>query len=110
MCSSDLIFDPLSDEQLEHIVDIQIGGLADRLASRRLTLDVSPEAKAWLAKRGYDPAYGARPLRRLIQKAIGDALAKELLSGAIRDGDTVRVDVDPHEVEGVDSLWIHRGE
>ena len=105
-----LIFDPLSEEQLEHIVDIQIGGLADRLASRRLTLDVSPEAKAWLAKRGYDPAYGARPLRRLIQKAIGDALAKELLSGAIRDGDTVRVDVDPHEVEGVDSLWIHRGE
>ncbi|HEY4598550.1 ATP-dependent chaperone ClpB, partial [Corynebacterium sp.] len=99
-----LIFDPLSEEQLEHIVDIQIGGLADRLASRRLTLDVSPEAKAWLAKRGYDPAYGARPLRRLIQKAIGDALAKELLSGAIRDGDTVRVDVDPHEVEGVDSL------
>ena len=71
-----LIFDPLSEEQLEHIVDIQIGGLADRLASRRLTLDVSPEAKAWLAKRGYDPAYGARPLRRLIQKAIGDALAK----------------------------------
>ena len=105
-----LIFDPLSEEQLEHIVDIQIGGLADRLASRRLTLDVSPEAKAWLAKRGYDPAYGARPLRRLIQKAIGDALAKELLSGAIRDGDTVRVDVDPHEVEGVDSLLIHRGE
>ena len=104
-----LIFDPLSEEQLEHIVDIQIGSLADRLAARRLELDVSSDAKRWLAERGYDPAYGARPLRRLIQKAIGDALAKELLSGAIRDGDVVKVDVDPDNADTADNLWIHAG-
>ncbi|NEE33581.1 hypothetical protein G3M53_50080, partial [Streptomyces sp. SID7982] len=56
------------------------------------TLDVTPEALAWLAQEGNDPAYGARPLRRLIQTAIGDRLAKEILSGEVRDGDTVRVD------------------
>ncbi|KAB1503125.1 ATP-dependent chaperone ClpB [Corynebacterium sp. 320] len=87
-----LIFDALNESQLEAIVDIQLKGLAQRLAGRRLDLDVSPEAKTWLAERGYDPAYGARPLRRLIQKAIGDRLAKLLLAGEIRDGDTVRVD------------------
>ncbi|KAB3519922.1 ATP-dependent chaperone ClpB [Corynebacterium zhongnanshanii] len=87
-----LIFDALNESQLEAIVDIQLKGLAQRLAGRRLDLDVSPEAKKWLAERGYDPAYGARPLRRLIQKAIGDRLAKLLLAGEIRDGDTVRVD------------------
>ncbi|MGP5659961.1 ATP-dependent chaperone ClpB [Corynebacterium falsenii] len=88
-----LIFDPLTEEQLESIVSIQIRALAERLAARRLVLDVSDAAKKWLAERGYDPAYGARPLRRLIQKAIGDELAKKLLAGEIRDGDTVRVDV-----------------
>lgn len=94
-----LIFDPLTEEQLESIVSIQIRALAERLAARRLVLDVSDAAKKWLAERGYDPAYGARPLRRLIQKAIGDELAKKLLAGEIRDGDTVRVDV-PMPVEG----------
>ena len=88
-----VIFDPLSKDQLTSIVDIQIRDLAERLASRRLTLKVSDDAKEWLADRGYDPAYGARPLRRLIQQAIGDALAKKLLAGEIRDGDTVNVTV-----------------
>lgn len=88
-----VIFDPLSEEQLTHIVDIQIAQLADRLSARRLTLNVSDAAKLWLAERGYEPAYGARPLRRLIQQTIGDQLAKKLLAGEIRDGDTVHVDV-----------------
>ncbi|WP_288832733.1 ATP-dependent chaperone ClpB [uncultured Corynebacterium sp.] len=97
-----VVFDPLTEEQLVGIVDIQLGSLADRLASRRLTLSVSPAAKAWLAERGYDPAYGARPLRRVIQQAIGDRLAKELLAGYVRDGDTVNVDV----AEGGESLTV----
>ena len=88
-----VVFDSLSQDQLVGIVDIQLEGLAERLAARRLTLDVSDSAKSWLAERGYDPAYGARPLRRLIQQAIGDRLAKKLLAGDIRDGDTVHVDV-----------------
>ena len=86
-----VIFDPLSEEQLESIVDIQIDELAARLKARRLTLKVDDAAKGWLARRGYDPAYGARPLRRLVQQAIGDKLARALLGGEIRDGDTVNV-------------------
>lgn len=86
-------FDALSHEQLTHIVDIQVGQLARRLSARRLTLTVSDAARSWLGDRGYDPAYGARPLRRLIQQAIGDTLARELLAGTVTDGDTVRVDV-----------------
>ena len=97
-----VVFEPLTSEQLVGIVDIQLGGLADRLAGRRLTLHVSDAAKAWLAERGYDPAYGARPLRRLIQQAIGDRLAKELLAGYVRDGDTVNVDV----ADGGESLSV----
>ena len=88
-----VVFDPLSQDQLVGIVDIQLEGLAERLAARRLILDVSDSARSWLAERGYDPAYGARPLRRLIQQAIGDRLAKKLLAGEIVDGDTVHVDV-----------------
>ena len=88
-----VVFDPLSQDQLASIVEIQIDQLAERLSGRRLTLRVSDAAKLWLAERGYDPAYGARPLRRLIQQAIGDKLAKELLAGEIRDGDRVLVDV-----------------
>ncbi|MDC7108489.1 ATP-dependent chaperone ClpB [Corynebacterium afermentans] len=88
-----VVFDPLSQDQLVGIVDIQLEGLAERLAARRLVLNVSDSAKSWLAERGYDPAYGARPLRRLIQQAIGDRLAKKLLAGDIVDGDTVHVDV-----------------
>ncbi|CAM2999371.1 ATP-dependent chaperone ClpB [Prescottella defluvii] len=88
-----VVFDPLSEEQLESIVDIQLDQLAARLAARRLTLEVSDSARFWLAVRGYDPLYGARPLRRLIQQAIGDQLAKLLLAGTVRDGDTVPVTV-----------------
>ncbi|MGO1891533.1 MAG: ATP-dependent chaperone ClpB, partial [Corynebacterium variabile] len=91
-----VIFESLSAEQLKSIVEIQVRQLAERLAARRLDLQVTEAAKSWLAERGYEPAYGARPLRRLIQKAIGDALAKKLLAGEVRDGDTVQVDVDPH--------------
>ncbi|MFJ9920460.1 ATP-dependent chaperone ClpB [Streptomyces rubiginosohelvolus] len=87
-----VVFSALSGDELAHIAGLQIGRLAARLADRRLTLDVTPEALAWLAQEGNDPAYGARPLRRLIQTAIGDRLAKEILSGEVRDGDTVRVD------------------
>ncbi|MGW1204326.1 ATP-dependent chaperone ClpB [Streptomyces cyaneofuscatus] len=87
-----VVFSALSGDELAHIAKLQVDRLAARLADRRLTLDVTPEALAWLAEEGNDPAYGARPLRRLIQTAIGDRLAKEILSGEIRDGDTVRVD------------------
>ncbi|GHE66544.1 ATP-dependent chaperone ClpB [Streptomyces vinaceus] len=88
-----VVFSALSAPELARIAELQIAGLARRLAERRLTLDVTPEALAWLADKGNDPAYGARPLRRLIQTAIGDRLAKEILAGEVRDGDTVRVDV-----------------
>lgn len=88
-----VIFDALSPEQLTHIVDIQVDQLAERLSGRRLQLHVSDSARHWLGERGYDPAYGARPLRRLIQQAIGDKLAKKLLAGDVRDGDAVHVDV-----------------
>nr|WP_203608806.1 ATP-dependent chaperone ClpB [Streptomyces anulatus] len=87
-----VVFSALSGDELAHIAGLQIDRLAKRLADRRLTLEVSPEALAWLAEEGNDPAYGARPLRRLIQSAIGDRLAKEILSGEVRDGDTVRVE------------------
>jgi len=90
-----IMFDPLSVEDLAKIVDIQVAQLAKRLEQRRLTLDVTPAASEWLGLAGYDPAYGARPLRRLVQREIGDRLARGLLAGNITDGDTVRVDVDP---------------
>ncbi|PRX98184.1 ATP-dependent chaperone ClpB [Allonocardiopsis opalescens] len=89
-----IMFDALSTDELTRIVDIQITRLAQRLADRRLTLDVTPAAREWLALTGYDPIYGARPLRRLVQAAIGDKLARLLLSGEIRDGDTAVVDLD----------------
>jgi ATP-dependent Clp protease ATP-binding subunit ClpB len=89
-----IIFDALSTEELTKIVDLQIDRLALRLSDRRLTLTVTDAAREWLAVTGYDPAYGARPLRRLVQSSIGDQLARELLGGEIRDGDEVVVDVD----------------
>jgi ATP-dependent Clp protease ATP-binding subunit ClpB len=88
-----VVFHSLATEELTSIVDIQVRRLAQRLAQRRLTLEVTPSARDWLALNGFDPVYGARPLRRLIQSSIGDQLAKELLAGEVRDGDTVRVDV-----------------
>lgn len=84
-------FEPLSSELLEGIVDIQLDTLRERLAGKRLSLSVDAAAKAWLAERGYDPAYGARPLRRLIQQAIGDKLARLVLAGEVVDGDAVHV-------------------
>ena len=88
-----VLFHPLGIEDLSSIVTIQVEALARRLADRRLTLDVTPAAREWLALNGFDPLYGARPLRRLVQTAIGDQLAKAILSGSIVDGDTVLVDV-----------------
>ncbi|MFE5337556.1 ATP-dependent chaperone ClpB [Isoptericola sp. NPDC056573] len=90
-----VIFDALNVEELGEIVDLQVAAFAKRLADRRITVDVTPAAREWLALEGFDPAYGARPLRRLVQREIGDRLAKELLSGAVSDGGTVVVDLDP---------------
>jgi ATP-dependent Clp protease ATP-binding subunit ClpB len=90
-----LVFDQLDLKNLTRIVDIQIDRLRRRLAERRITLTVSEDAKGWLAETGYDPVYGARPLRRLVQTSIGDSLARELLSGRARDGDEIVVDVAP---------------
>jgi ATP-dependent Clp protease ATP-binding subunit ClpB len=90
-----ILFDALSTEELTEIVDLQVARLTRRLADRRLALTVSPAAREWLAVTGFDPVYGARPLRRLIQSAIGDQLARGLLSGDIADGDVVLVDLDP---------------
>ncbi|MFJ2188599.1 ATP-dependent chaperone ClpB [Kitasatospora sp. NPDC087861] len=89
-----VVFDPLGTAELSRIVDLQVARLGERLRERRLTLDVSEAARDWLALTGYDPAYGARPLRRLIQSAIGDQLARAILSGQVHDGDTVLVDRD----------------
>jgi ATP-dependent Clp protease ATP-binding subunit ClpB len=88
-----VLFDPLSIEDLTSIVTIQVDALARRLADRRLALDVTSGAREWLALNGFDPLYGARPLRRLVQTSIGDQLAKAILSGTIVDGETVLVDV-----------------
>ncbi|MFZ0165551.1 MAG: ATP-dependent chaperone ClpB [Trebonia sp.] len=90
-----IIFDSLSTSELARIVDLQVDRLAARLAARRLLLTVSPAAREWLALTGFDPVFGARPLRRLVQSAIGDKLARALLSGSITDGDEVLVDLDP---------------
>lgn len=90
-----VMFDALSQDELAHIVDLQIAELDSRLAARRIAVDVSEPAHQWLARTGFDPAYGARPLRRLVQTAIGDPLARMLLAGEVLDGSTVRVDVDP---------------
>jgi len=88
-----VVFSTLSTEELGQIVEITIDRLQERLAERRLELAVTPAARSWLADHGYDPTYGARPLRRLMQKEIDDALATKLLAGEIHDGDTVKVDI-----------------
>ncbi|MFE0458097.1 ATP-dependent chaperone ClpB [Kitasatospora sp. NPDC058965] len=89
-----VVFEPLGSAELSRIVDLQVAKLGERLRERRLTLDVTPAARDWLSLTGYDPAYGARPLRRLIQSAIGDQLARAILSGQVHDGDTVVVERD----------------
>jgi ATP-dependent Clp protease ATP-binding subunit ClpB len=101
-----VVFDALSTTELARIVDLQVQRLADRLADRRLRLEVTDAAREWLAIEGYDPAYGARPLRRLVQREIGDQLAKELLAGQVRDGDTVVVD----RADGLEGLAVRRAE
>ena len=103
-----VLFDALSVDELARIVELQVAELGRRLHDRRLTLDVTEGARAWLAMSGFDSAYGARPLRRLVQREIGDRLAKSILSGDIADGDTVLVDtatdVDELTIEGIESL------
>ena len=100
-----VMFNPLDTADLSRIVSIQLDQLEQRLADRRLTLEVSQAAKDWLAMNGFDPAYGARPLRRLVQSAVGDQLARAILSGEIHDGDTVAVGVAD---ESLDSLTVQR--
>jgi len=97
-----VIFDSLSTEELARIVDLQVDLLARRVGQRRIVLQVTPAAREWLAVTGFDPVYGARPLRRLVQSAIGDTLATALLSGEVRDGDEVVVDRAPDS----DGLFI----
>ncbi|UDY23190.1 ATP-dependent chaperone ClpB [Nocardioides sp. Kera G14] len=87
-----VMFDALSKDELTRIVDIQLAALERRLSARRISITVTPAAKTWLAETGYDPAYGARPLRRLIQSAIGDPLARLLIGGDVKDGESVTVD------------------
>jgi ATP-dependent Clp protease ATP-binding subunit ClpB len=101
-----IVFDALTTSELTQIVDLQIDRLAGRLAGRRLTLTVTPAAREWLALTGFDPVYGARPLRRLVQSAVGDQLARALLAGDILDGDEVGVDVD----QARDALSVTRAE
>ncbi|WP_291279072.1 ATP-dependent chaperone ClpB [Galactobacter sp.] len=101
-----IMFDPLSLEALGHIVDLQVDSMQSRLADRRLKLTVTDGAREWLALTGYDPAFGARPLRRLMQREIGDKLARQLLAGEIVDGDDVVVDVDAEQAKG---LVVRRG-
>jgi ATP-dependent Clp protease ATP-binding subunit ClpB len=105
-----VVFRALGTEELTGIVDIQVAVLARRLAARRLTLTVTEAAREWLAITGFDPVYGARPLRRLVQSAIGDQLAKALLAGDIRDGDEVVVDAaDDFAGSGEPGLIVRRG-
>ena len=99
-----VLFDPLGTDELARIVELQVAQLATRLADRRLVLQVSDAAKEWLALTGYDPVYGARPLRRLVQSAIGDKLARAILAGDVHDGDTVVVELD----ETGDTLTVAR--
>ncbi|QNE15970.1 ATP-dependent chaperone ClpB [Pseudarthrobacter sp. NBSH8] len=103
-----VLFEALTVEELAQIVELQVAELGGRLRERRLALEVSDGARAWLAMSGFDSAYGARPLRRLVQREIGDRLAKAILSGDIADGDTVLVDtaadVDELTIEGLEAL------
>ncbi len=101
-----VVFQALTEDDLAQIVELYIDRLGRRLSDRRLQLAVTPEARTWLAERGFDPLYGARPLRRLMQREIDDRLARALLAGSVRDGDTVRVEVDPQ----ADALTVARFE
>jgi len=100
-----VLFDALGKDELAHIVDLQLAAFDARLAPRRITVTVSEAARQWLTDHGYDPAYGARPLRRLVQTAIGDPLARMLIGGEVTDGQQVRVD----HVEGAAELRLSLG-
>ena len=89
-----VMFDPLTAEDLTHIVDTNLSKINKRLAERRISIDVTPAGKEWLAQTGFDPVYGARPLRRLVQTTVEDPMARRLLAGEIADGDSVTFDVD----------------
>lgn len=97
-----IVFEALSKEELGEIVEIQLARIAKRLTDRRLSLEVTDAARSWLADEGYDPAYGARPLRRLVQREIGDRLARMLLAGEVLDGQKVVVD----RIDGSDGLTL----
>ena len=88
-----VMFNALSQEQLGSIVELQVAAIQKRLSDRRIVLDVTDAARTWLATNGFDPLYGARPLRRLVQTSIGDQMARAILSGVVHDGDFVTVDV-----------------
>jgi ATP-dependent Clp protease ATP-binding subunit ClpB len=88
-----VIFHRLTAEHLRQIVDIQVAGLQRRLEERKITVELSDKAREWLAERGFDPAYGARPLKRLIQREISDALARRLLEGEFAEGDRIEIGV-----------------
>jgi ATP-dependent Clp protease ATP-binding subunit ClpB len=92
-----VLFDALTIAELGSIVDLNIDKLTERLEQRRLTLGVTPQARLWLAEHGYDPVYGARPLRRLMQREIDDQLANLLLAGKVSDGALVKVEVSPDQ-------------
>jgi ATP-dependent Clp protease ATP-binding subunit ClpB len=87
-----LVFQPLGREEIAQVVDIQLEQLQRRLAERKLTVELTPAAREYLADKGYDPAFGARPLKRLIQREIQDVLAMRLLSGEVEEGDTIEID------------------
>ena len=103
-----IVFDALSIDEIGKIVDLQVAEVAKRLEGRRITLEVTAGARDYLAMDGYDPAYGARPLRRLIQREIGDQLARMLLGGQIQDGDTVQADVRGFDESGLELTVTHR--
>jgi ATP-dependent Clp protease ATP-binding subunit ClpB len=100
-----VLFDALAKDELAHIVDLQLAAFDARLAPRRITVTVTDAARQWLTENGYDPAYGARPLRRLVQTAIGDPLARLLIGGQVTDGEQVTVD----HVEGEQELQLTAG-
>ena len=99
-----VMFDPLTQENLVHIVDIQLARVAARLTDRRITLTVTDAAKAWLARTGFDPVYGARPLKRAIQKYLEDEMAEMIIRASVGEGDTIVVDFDKDKQEIVTNI------
>ena len=87
-----VVFHPLAEEQLTHIIDLRLADLAKMLADRKITIQLTPAAHKAIFKAGYDPAYGARPLKRAIQRLVQDPLAVKILDGSVRHGDTVLID------------------